>query len=229
MAIFISGVIGILSLYFFITFENEILIESVESKTSDGKKVFNKIKLKQFPQKDIWFMRQNHNELKGDWDELKITVDKSVKPYKAYYSQLKNGKEVNYRVACFKCHANGPRAIRANLKSKIVDSNFLDRAQVVAWNLKIKLYGTVETPQNIRVGVKYRKVPLKYEGRMDNKVVNIKTCNLCHSEKSFLGRKNLVLQQKTTILHLVSSGEMPPWPFKLTEQDKIELKKQLFL
>ncbi|MFT6631031.1 MAG: mono/diheme cytochrome c family protein [Bacteriovoracaceae bacterium] len=229
MAVTISGVVGILSLHSLILFENEILIESLESNTSDGKKVFNKIKLKVFPEKDIWFMSQNHNELKGDWDQLKITVDKRVKPYKAYFSQLKNGKEVEYRVSCYKCHANGPRAIRANLKSKIVDHSFLDRAQVIAWNFKIKHYGTVETPQNIRLGAKYRKVPLKYEGRVDNKVVNLKTCSLCHSEQSFLGRKNLVLQQKTTILHLVRSGEMPPWPFKLSKEDKIELEKQLFL
>jgi hypothetical protein len=229
MTLIVSGAVASLSLHSLTGLEREILIESIESKTSDGQNVYNKIKLSSTPDKDVWLMNQNHTDLKGDWDELKIIVDKKEKPYKAYFSQLQNGKEVNFRVACFKCHSNGPRAIRANFKSNVVSNSIIDRAQIFSWNLKIKHYGTVETPQDIKLGNKFREIPLKYEGRMDNKVINVKTCNLCHTEESILGRKKLVMQQKTTIRHLIKTGEMPPWPFKLTREDKVELERQLFL
>lgn len=209
------------------TAKSEVLIESVESKTGEGKAVYNKIKFMTEENKDIWLMKQNHTDLKGEWDELKIEVDKSSTPYKASYFQLKEGKEIEYRMSCYKCHANGPRLIRANYKSSKVKYSLKDRVTIMLWNLKIKHYGKVQTPQDIRIGSDYRKVPLKHTGRIDNKILNIKTCNLCHGENSFLGRSALVKQQVGTIMHLVKEKQMPPWPFKLSDKEMGSLIKQL--
>lgn len=229
IAVSILGVTFLVSLSTILKLDKEVVIESIESKTSRGGKVFNKIKLLSDNKEDIWLMKQNHRELKGEWDELKIVVNKTKRPYKAYFSQLKNGIETEFRVSCFKCHANGPRAIRPNLKSKIINNNFVDRILVFAWNLKIKHYGNIESPQNVKLNEKYRKVPLKYEGQLDNKVIKVESCNLCHGTNSYLGRAQLVYQQKATILHLVRTGQMPPWPFKLFKGDQKALEEQLFL
>ena len=223
------GVIVNLSLSFLQNMDRQVLIESIESKTSEGDNVYNKIKFLEGDDKDIWLMDQNHSELKGEWDNLKIEIDKTQKPFVARYFQLKNGKQTEFRVACYKCHANGPRAIRANYDSKLVKNSILDKAQIMAWNFKIKHYGTIKTPQNIKLGNEYRKIPLKYAGALDNKIIKAKACIGCHSKESFLGRTELKLQQKTTILHLVKTNQMPPWPLTLSERDKTELMSQLLL
>lgn len=216
-----------LSLLFWMDFKKEVLIESIESKTAEGFHVYNKIQFIPGENKDIWLMKQNHNKLKGQWDELKIEVDKTTKPYQASYFQFEKGVESEYRVACYRCHANGPRAIRPNYKSKLVENDFLDKLTILKWNLVIKHYGKISTPQDIHLNEKQRKTPLKYMGKFDNRKIFAKTCNLCHGKDSYMGRSDLVMQQKGTILHLIRNGDMPPWPFKLSEDDIRELEDQL--
>jgi hypothetical protein len=225
--LFSLGAVVILPLFYIENTNSEILIESIESKTSAGKKIFNKIKLTSTSTKDVWEMKQNYSKLHGSWDQLKIEVDKTSKPFKASYFQYKDGVESNYRVACYKCHANGPRAIRANYKSKLVENTYLEKLKITLWNLKIKHYGEIETPQDIKLKTKYRKVPLKYIGRKDMKVIASKTCDLCHGDQSYMGRKQLVYQQKTTIKHLILNGEMSPWPLSLSAIEKEELLQNL--
>ena len=212
---------GLYSLSFLLP--QEVLIESFESKTSLGKNVYNKIGLISTKEKDIWLMNQNHSELKGNWDELKIVVDKTKTPYQANFFQLKGNKEIEYRISCFKCHANGPRAIRPNYNSQKVSNNVFDKIQVFLWNLKIKHYGNIQTKQNIKVNNKYRKVPLKHPGFIANKVIKSKTCSLCHGKDSYMGREELRFQQKGTIKHLVETGAMPPWPLNLSMKEKHNL------
>lgn len=221
------GGIAMLSFLFFLGHylqKNEVFIESIESKTADGKKIYNKIRFIAGEDKDVWLMDQNHPALKEGWDHLKIEVDKTTKPYKAYYYQMdKKGKEVEYRVSCYMCHVNGPRAIRANFASKKTKNNFWDMLTVFYWNLTIKHYGTIETPErNLLHGV-VRKVPVKIQHPRYNKVVEPNSCSLCHGKESLMGRSELKSQHRATIMHLVNEGQMPPWPFKLDQSDRVKL------
>jgi hypothetical protein len=221
------GAVVILLLSFVLYNEEGVLVESIESKTSEGMKVFNRIQLVSTVDKDTWLMKQNHSDLVGEWDELKIEVDKKEKPFKAYYYQMKNGVQKNFRVACFKCHINGPRAIRANFNSTFVKNTYFEKLKILMWNFKIKHYGNIQTPQNVKIYNEFRKIPLKYVGRKDNTTISSKTCNYCHGESSFMGRANLLYQQKETIKHLISNGEMPPWPFSMSKKEKNDLLKSL--
>ena len=117
-----------------------LLIESLESKTKTGGDIYNKIKFIQKEKLDIWMMKQSHQGLSNeeDWDRLAIVVDKSIKPHKARFYQLESGplmwtgkaKEIPYKVACFLCHSNGPRAIRPSLESSVVPLSFKERLKV---------------------------------------------------------------------------------------------------
>jgi hypothetical protein len=204
---------GIVGLLFFHIQSDQILIESIESKTIEGNPVHNKISFAQNQNEDIWYMKQTHE--KGEWDELKIVVDKTQNPKRVYYYQYKNNQEVKYRASCFLCHANGPRAIRPNWESKEVKNSLKDKMVVALWNFKIKTYGKIITPQN-----KHIDPPLKYSGKLDTTPLQIKTCQRCHGSENFLGRSALQRQQVTTMVHLVDRGEMPPWPYKMSDEEK---------
>jgi hypothetical protein len=223
------GGLIISGLHFLQNLDREVSIQSVESKTSDGKKIYNKIRFSVQKGKDVWLMKQNHNELLGDWDELKIEVDTTKKPYIARYYQIKNEVDIEFRVACYKCHSNGPRAIRADYRSEAVQNSLIDKLQIFALNLKIKHYGEIQTPQNVKIKDIYRKVPLKHTGTLENIIVGTKTCLFCHGSKSYMKRSALRLQQKQTILHLVNTDEMPPWPIKMDAEEKSALLRQLSL
>lgn len=217
---------GVFKLLFLKTSNDFIMIESLESKTITGTEVFNKIKFESQNGIDTWSMLQSHSGLHGgDWDELKIEVDTTTSPKVASYFQYKNGVEVEYRVSCFQCHANGPRAIRANYKSLFIKNTIDEKMKIFLWNLKIKHYGTIKTPQNKALTGEFRKVPLMFEGRGDKRKLNLKSCSLCHSEESLLGRTALEMQHLGTIKYLVESKQMPPFPFKISDQDKAYLRK----
>ena len=125
-----------------------LLIESMESKTTEGGAVYNKIQYRPDDTKDIWLMEQSHLGLKAKkhvWDKIAIVVDKSQKPYKAKFFQYENSdqeistnlKPIDYKVSCFFCHSNGLRAIRPNGLSKTVKLSLWDQARVLVWNTKI--------------------------------------------------------------------------------------------
>lgn len=62
--------------------------------------------------------------------------------------------------------------------------------------------------------------PLRYQGRLDTGPLEIKTCQHCHGSSSSFGRSQLERQHAGTMLHLVDSGKMPPWPFKISNEEK---------
>ena len=126
-----------------------VVFESLESKTGSGTAVFNEISLKSSHEKDIWQMKQSHHGIHAkDWDEVKITVNKDAIPFKASYHQIKNGKEVEFKTSCFRCHPSGPRFIRPNYASKDVVLDAKSRLTILKWNVLIKSYGDVAHIEN---------------------------------------------------------------------------------
>lgn len=210
----------------------QVLIESIESKTEKNEPIFNKISFVEGKNKDTWLMKQSHKGVHAktaDWEELKIEVDKTKMPHVARFYQLKNNKEIEYRVACYLCHANGPRAIRANLNSKNIEYDLKDLYTINYWNLKIKMYGKVKTAEETSLESKKRKTPLKFEGAYMNEMLNVKTCNYCHGTESFWGRAPLKRQHFMAIKHLVKTKAMPPWPFQLSAEEEKEINDFLKL
>jgi len=201
-----------------------VTFESLESKTSQGAIVFNTIAFKTSKKEDVWTMKQSHNGLHAkDWDEIKIVVDKESAPFKASYHQLKNGKEVEYKASCLRCHSSGPRLIRPNFQSKEIKLNIKEKLIVFNWNLLIKSYGNVEVKENSPFK---RKVALIKDKKGMHESLNIKSCTKCHresGERSVLTKANL-----NTIKFLVKKKMMPPWPYKISKQDKKELNKFMY-
>jgi len=212
-----------------------VIFESEESKTLEGKPVFNQVWLeKSDEQEDIWAMRQSHHGAKFyPADQLRIVINKNTRPYRASFFQYseKNGKafeEVQYRASCFACHANGPRALRPVLNSEIFPLEVKSRLLVALWNFKIKSYGRVETAPETLIKEKVRAVKLKFEGAMDQDILKVKTCLYCHSDGSDPDgrwwqnhkRAPLLRQHAMSIQHLVETNQMPPFPFKLEEAER---------
>lgn len=210
------------------SYSKPIFIESLESKNLKGQPVINAISYSSENGVETWSMRQNHHD-GSEWDDLKIVVDKNYSPAKARYFQLENGVEKEFRVSCFSCHANGPRLIRANNDSDKVKNSLYEKAVMAYWNLRIKHYGAVDTPQDVKLLDEFRKIPLKYEGRVDKKIVELESCNLCHGEDSILGRSDIQFQHQATIKYLVESGAMPPLFFKVSNEDKEFLRREFLI
>jgi hypothetical protein len=208
---------------------DEVIIQSKESKTQEGHPVYNKIKLEKNGHLDIWTMKQSHDGFNApieQWDTIRIIVDKDKKLVK--YQQLKNNLEIELKAACYTCHANGPRAIRPDYDSKEVSYSFQDKLTVMVMNLKIKSYGRVKIKEdNFKLDGKIRAVPLKFFGKTDTTHLNVKSCNFCHNNDQLWGRGELVHQQRETIRHLVESNQMPPWPFTISDEDDVKIKKFL--
>jgi hypothetical protein len=185
---------------------------SAESLTLNGDPVFNEIKFIEQDNKDIWMMRQSHQGLGlaiHRWDRLAIVVDRSDKTVKYY--QLKPGKltwseneaEVPLKVSCFMCHSNGPRLIRPNQDWHLSP---LQKAQVLAMNLRIKTYGPLTTVDHTRPGA----TPLRLQGKMENSQLKLALCQECHNRDSIFGRGELTRQNAVTISYLIENEHMPP-------------------
>ncbi len=211
------------------SFKNEVTIESIESKTANGHEVFNKIIYLPSPDQDVWLMAQSHDGIHHPiekWDQIKIVVNKKVEPLEVSYHQMSGGKEVELKASCYTCHANGPRVIRPNYESKQVTYSLQDRVSIAMMNLKIKMYGkTVINNDNFRLHGNWRKVPLKFFGPEDTEPLKIKTCMLCHKADGFFAHGVLQRQHLGTIAHMTKTKQMPPWPFKLNQEEKKKLDK----
>ncbi|HXH31241.1 MAG TPA: hypothetical protein VNJ01_10550 [Bacteriovoracaceae bacterium] len=209
--------------------EPEVLIQSLESKTQQGHPVFNRIKFKGSSRADQWFMWQSHDGAKAPapgWDQIKITVDKSTEPFLVSYQQFKKGREVELKASCFTCHANGPRAIRPDYASKEVAYRFSDKLWISWMNLKMKSYGKVKIKdESYSLKGTERRVPLRYFSKLDSAPLKVKTCLQCHNEDRFFSRGELQRQHSGTIKHLVATKQMPPWPFKLSKKEQLEIDK----
>lgn len=231
----ISSLIIIASLFFVgwqLLFDKTVFFASLESKGIDHKTVYNEIKFFKKDNFDIWMMNQSHFGIhtdKSKIDRLAIVVDRPSKSAKFY--QLPPGElvwtddlpkqKIEFRVSCFMCHANGPRAIRAdNVKSNL---NTFQKLKINFWNYKIKAYGRINAdPMHTNEDINL-KMPFRYRAELDNEKLNIKTCNECHNEKN--GRGELTRQNLVTIDFLLKNKLMPPSGYALSESEKSKIEQ----
>lgn len=222
---FLLGAVAMLSLLFLENYSQTITFESSESKNVNEVPVINTVGYKRENGVSTWSMQQNHHDGK-DVDDLKIIVQSKGAHKEASFYQFKDNMNSEYRVSCFTCHANGPRAIRYNANSKVAKVNVLEEVVIAYWNLKIKHQGTVNTKQNTQIEQRARVVPLKFEGRLDTKAFKLESCSLCHGAGSIMGRAELQYQQLGTIKHLVETEQMPPLFFTVSKEDRDYLWKK---
>lgn len=200
-----SGVIAIYQLM-----SSPITFASAESRTLGRAIVYNEVTWQWKKSKDIWIMRQSHNGPKlhkGKWDKLVITVENQ----KTRFYQLESGKneftgtekEVPFKVSCFMCHSNGPRAIRP-MELESLKENI----QVKLLNLRIKLYGKLENLNNTQNQV--GDVPFRHTGKISNTPLNLSACMKCHQDQGFFSRGFLTRQNGVTIDFMVKNQHMPP-------------------
>ena len=218
-----------LGLFFILNSKTPIAFESLESKTENGLSVFNRIKYLPGWDQDIWLMQQSHSGYQlefSEWDKLAIVVDKTKSPTTATFYQLSKGEldfsgaTIPNKARCFACHANGPRAIRANDLSAVVTTNFFQKVQIAFWNLRIKTYGKINSfsSQDFEEGV-----PFKSKSENLSQKFDLPTCIKCHSNSGI--RSELKLEHLGTIRFLVKNGYMPPLPFSLTPAERLKLFK----
>lgn len=210
--------------------ETEVVIQSLESRTTLGQPVYNKIKFIKSGAKNIWMMNQSHAGLTTDssqWERLAIVVENN----KASFYQFEAGalewsedllkKQVSYRVSCFMCHNNGPRAIRPDGQGLKV--SFYDQVKIFFWNLKIKSYGRIQESEEMSLADQNREIPFKHRQSLENETLNVKTCLHCHKEEGFLSRGKLTRQQAGTIEFLVKNNIMPPAGFSLSQAEQNQI------
>lgn len=199
------------------------VFESRESKNRSGESIFNQIKFFTKEKKDIWMMRQNQHGVgfKGKWDRLAIVVDKSTTPFAATFYQLNPANNdlspIRYKVRCFICHSNGPRAVRPNFASGTFPLSWREKVQIFKWNLKIKSYGRVNSKSYSDSD------PIKFSEKELTETLKISPCTYCHKESGFLARGTLTRQNALPIFFLVKSGHMPPLGIPLSQKTKEEL------
>lgn len=185
--------------------EGSILFKSYESKTKDNKEVWNKITLISTNDKDIWKMKQSHHGISSKvWDDIEIIVTKKSYPYRAQYKQLKDGKIIDYKASCFRCHPNGPRLIRPHLNTQL---SIKEKILLTKMNSLIKSYGYVKTEDVFK-----SKVPLIKSRINKSKHLKIKSCYKCHNgiERGFITKENT-----ETAKFLLLNKQMPPWPYTI--------------
>lgn len=223
--IFVTLGLGIiLGLFIILNSSNSVVFESLESKTENGNPVFNRVRFIAEAGKDIWLMQQTHQGFHkefGNWDKLAIVVDKTLQPHTATFYQLPAGEKLNFeatpiplKARCFACHSNGPRAIRYDGDSKIVKPNVWGKIQVAVWNLRIKSYGRVNSMPAAQF---VEGSPFKAKLSVFSEPLVIKTCQRCHSKDSI--RNELTVEHLGTARFLVKNGFMPPFPFRMTDEE----------
>lgn len=234
IGIIILGTLAVGVLFFII--DNEpIVIQSLESKNPNGGPVYNKIKF--FPgfDKDIWMMNQSHQGLGAEsqqWDRLAIIVDKTGKQKTAKFLQLPPGElnwsedllkqNIDFKISCFMCHSNGPRAIRPDKVSLGLDLK--TQAKIFFWNLRIKTYGQILENKEQATSDQSLKIPFRHRTAIDNEALNVKSCTKCHSNDGFFRRGFLTRQNMMTIKFMIENEIMPPKGFSISGEDKNQIK-----
>lgn len=222
----------------------EILIESLESKTKEGNPVFNKIRWLSFHKKDIWLMSQSHHGFIHDqdsskWDHLAIIVDKKDVPPTARFLQLQtrspDGKDIvtnaykekPFRVSCFLCHTNGPRAIRPVANSLQAPLRLRDHINIFLLNLRIKSYGRV-SPHSSHEREDHSLVPpFRRKSPRENETLKVRSCTKCHQESGLIARGYLRRQNAVTIQFMLQNKFMPPLGFSISKDDENILRRFL--
>lgn len=174
-----------------------ISFPSEESKTDTGTVVWNKVSYSREADADVWKMRQSHYGPKHpmkDWDELKIVVkDKRVE-----FFQLKDDKEIPFKVSCYQCHSNGPRVIRPDHSNTL---SVKEKIQIALMNFRIKSYGVLTS---------VNKHLFKHDDKMNNTVLKLPKCISCHNQDGWFARNNLTRQNAPTIRFMIDQKHMPP-------------------
>ena len=214
----ITGVFIMISTLVYIQLPRKIQFISAESKCEKNREIINEIeynsKLK------IWFMRQGYNSqsiLNKKSDYLAISIeDEETK-----YFQLKPNavikdkqdlykKEIAWKVNCLKCHNSGPRKIRPENSAEL---KIKDKVKLHILNLKILFYKQIKND-------KYTQYINKAS---DDKLLKLNSCSSCHGVGGV--RNQLSSINKETIGFLVKNKHMPPWPYKISAEDKKVIKK----
>lgn len=224
-------------LWFYAHTPESILIESEESKNAEMAPVYNEIKWIPGENQDVWMMNQSHfgrHPSKQRWERLAIVIDKTTVPKTARFYQLTPGplewredliqQRVSYRVSCFICHNNGPRAIRPQISSTLAPLNWRDQLKLSLWNLRIKSYGRIHYDKIHDSEDASLSVGFRFHGKPHDDLLKVPLCQKCHREDGWFARGPLHRQQIGTIQHLVEKGQMPPPGFQLSADDKKHLQ-----
>lgn len=209
--------------------QSPVLIESLESKTIEGTAVYNRIHFQFGLNQDTWVMQQSHQGLNknfDEWDKLAIVVDKSQTISQANFHQKSPGpiklssenQEIDFKVRCYACHANGPRAIRPNYNSTNAPLNLKNKIKIFYLNLIIKSYGHLSA----QAGNPLNKDNFKSTHPILQKSLQLNSCIQCHSSTGI--RSELKMEQYDTLKFLIEQKQMPPFPFKISEEDLRFLK-----
>ena len=214
-----------------VTDSRPVAFESLQSKTSTGGAVFNSVSVNWGWKEDVWLMQQSHSGAtapKTEWDNIAIAVNKSSEVKTAEFFQLQPGAnhismdlpKVGLKATCFTCHSNGPRAIRANYKSKELPVSLWNRWRIALWNLRIKTYGAT---RGFASNTSHK--PFKWDHPYANTTLKLKSCTGCHNGGDGpLDRAPLTRQNFASIQFLVDQGQMPPPGHSLSEDDKQAIK-----
>jgi hypothetical protein len=225
---------GLLIAGLFFHQEEEILFQSMESKTIDHGPVYNKVKFIRSKGRDIWMMNQSHHGFVSDkWDRLAIVIESKAGKREATFLQLPSGKlewseellkeRINNRVSCFMCHSNGPRAIRIQ-DSEARPLSLREKANIILWNLRIKSYGQVKESPIHKMNDHYLEVPFRHRGKRDNEILKVGACIQCHSNEGFLARGYLTRQNSMTIDFMIKHDFMPPAGFSISDEEKKQIR-----
>ena len=208
-----------------------VVFESLQSKTTSGKAVFNSVSVQWGWKKDVWLMEQSHSGVKAEksnWDKIAIVVDKVPEVKTAEFFQLQPGanhislalKSVGLKATCFSCHSNGPRAIRPNYNSAALPVSWWDQWRIFVWNARIKTYGVT---RGFASNASFK--PFKWDHPYANTQLQLKSCTGCHNGGDGpLERAPLTRQNFASIQFLVDQGQMPPPGHSLSEEDKEAIK-----
>lgn len=210
--------------------DTEILIQSQESRTLEGKPVFNKISYQRKDGKDIWMMNQSHfgvNPAENKWERLAIVIENKkasfyqVKPGPLEWSEDLIKMQVSYRATCFTCHNNGPRAIRPQADG--INISWPNKFKIFFWNLKIKSYGRILPSEEMASADQRRATPFRHNSDLDNQELKVAACIRCHNDEGLFARGFLKRQQAGTIEFMIVNKLMPPPGFSLpaSEQRKV--------
>jgi hypothetical protein len=227
--------------------ESPIPFTSLESRTTENGRVHNRIAFIPGVQKDVWMMQQSHSGLGAayeKWDRLAIVVDKTVYPRVARFYQLVPGavedkgvspltvpfvaRAIPYKVPCFMCHPNGPRAVRPDTSAADIPLSFYDKIKIELWNIRIKTYGRViSTPTS--ESLKDPAKPFRFSQPLANEKLDAPTCRRCHNDKWY-GRGYLTQQNIFAARFMVTNGFMPPPGFSASTEDLeiLGVKKSAF-
>lgn len=235
-ALVLTGAALTLSAAFYIFYSAQVTFESLESLTSTGGPVYNSISYSNGAGQDVWMMNQSHSgisEQKEKWDRLAIVVDKQKKIAKFYqlppgelvWSEELSKQSIPFRVSCFLCHSNGPRAIRP----KVISDKFslLSAIKIWVWNLKIKSYGPLgEHAAQAHDDIKLR-VPFRLRSNIDNEQLKVKRCVKCHNRSGPFSRGFLTRQNGITINFMIKNKLMPPSHKRPHDADRIAIENFL--